>query len=436
LTESGIQIENMRLLGAWIFNFQNSLTLDAAVDITGLNVDNILAPYPFISWMAENANANSSEQKTLPLTDWLNKVDVVLRIKGALNQYMLHGKPRDKMEFGVELTKGKLDFKQLILRLNGTTITGSAQLTASGKKPEVTLQLDCDNMDVNQYFGIATSRNTLMTMTPDHWSKEEFKLLPFNLVNSTFNLSCSTLTYNGTLMQDFSAVGNLDNGDLNFEHLNANVFGANFKAHGKLGVGKLPTLGIAFTLDNIAAEQLNNVIPLFKGMVGHFNLSASISTSGINMYSWVSNALGTINVFGRDIVVRGFNLQGIVRSVSAVRSTADIVNVIRLAYPGGDTQISELKGTYNLAQGVLDTPGVDFTTPVAPGRLSGKVNILDWTIDNSAAFRLTVLNEEKPPVLTLQIIGSLDNPKLGLDTSSLEEYVAIKTREKLLQTLP
>jgi hypothetical protein len=154
------------------------------------------------------------------------------------------------------------------------------------------------------------------------------------------------------------------------------------------------------------------------------------------MYSWVSNALGSLNIYGRDIVVKGFNLLGIVRSVDAVRSTADIVNVIRLAYPGGDTEISTLKGTYNLSQGVLDTPGLDFTTAVADGRLSGKVNVLNWTIDNSAAFRLTVLNQAKPPVLTLLITGSMDDPRLGLDTSSLEEYVAIKTREKLLESLP
>jgi hypothetical protein len=151
------------------------------------------------------------------------------------------------------------------------------------------------------------------------------------------------------------------------------------------------------------------------------------------MASWISNLSGSLSVSGRDIEVKEFNLPAIIRAVAYVRTVADILNVVKRAFPSGNTVFPRLDGQWAINKGVVETANAKIYSSQADGLILSSFDLLNWTTKNSFIFDLKSLNVTPSPNIIVNIYGDGNSPKVDFDTRSLEQYVNSKTSEKLLK---
>ena len=167
-------------------------------------------------------------------------------------------------------------------------------------------------------------------------------------------------------------------------------------------------------------------------MTGKYNLSLRLDTSGINMLSWISSLEGSVGLGGENVNIHGFNLAGVIHAVAYVRTVADILNVVRRAFPGGDTMFTNIEGQWSMAAGVIKTANSKLTNDQADGILSCQVDLVNWKIETSISLLLKSLDAAHPPGMVITFSGNLDKPDTELDTRSLEEYVTKRTSRQML----
>jgi hypothetical protein len=158
-----------------------------------------------------------------------------------------------------------------------------------------------------------------------------------------------------------------------------------------------------------------------------------VNASGVDIHSWISSLQGSVSLAGDNIDIHGFNLAAVIHSVAYVRTVADILNVVRRAFPGGETIFSNIQGQWTIDSGVLKTSNSKLISELADGLLTSQVDLVNWLTQSSISLSLKTLDPTHPPGMVINFNGNLDKPETSLDTRSLEQYVTNKTSEKILQ---
>jgi uncharacterized protein involved in outer membrane biogenesis len=197
--------------------------------------------------------------------------------------------------------------------------------------------------------------------------------------------------------------------------------------------GTIPTLNAALSINGLRLEQLASLVPLFSNASGICNISLRLSTNGSNQLSWISNLQGTAGLRGRDILVCGFNMPGIIQAVAYVRTVADVLNAVKRSFPKGSTLFSTLEGEWDISKGVLETLNTKVSNAQTDGTISSKINMVNWDMNTIVNFSLKALDRTNPPSIIVKMYGNMDTPSFDFDTSPLEQYVNNKTSEKMMQ---
>ncbi len=466
--ESRLQIEGMVFGGTIVANYGDRLKVESKLAAVGVNFDHFIEHH--------NDVFSGSEDKPMYLklpssiSTWLKTLNSEYAIKLVLSKCIFNKENRERADVELLISPSKFNLAKLAMLYNKTKFEFG--LTVENIKnqplPKYGISLVADQLTVAQ---APAARNAVESSLPaapatssieiisdnssssdgadnqlssahipviftGEWSKKEFDVSWLDDIDFAFDIRVGKLQYASWLLNNFSAKGKAENRALTLDAVRANIWGADMAAKVILSGGKLPILSAAFSLDKIAIEQLLQVTPLFSNLSGKFNVSGSVSSSGISPYFMASNLSGKVGVAGRDVKIEGFNLRGIVRSVSAVRSVADILNVVRNAFPGGDTMVDTVQGNFTINKGKAETIGVVLTTNESKGTVKSVLDLVKWKMDTEIAFDLATLDTQRPPKLRILFNGDLESPKKDLDTKSLEEFVALKTKEKYLQDIP
>jgi hypothetical protein len=278
----------------------------------------------------------------------------------------------------------------------------------------------------------ATPPVDLSTLIP-HWSHSQFDFHWMEMFTAQFHFKVGNYKQGRIAAQSLDVLGSVDNRTFTIEALTGYMLGAQVAAKVNIVAGKIPSVSLAANITSLDPVQVVPFIPLLQGMSGRYNLSLRLDSSGIDMYSWISSLQGTVGLGGDNVNIHGFNLPGVIRAVSYVRTVADILNVVKRAFPGGDTMFTNIEGQWSVAGGVLKTSNTRMTNSEANGVLSCQVDLVNWQIQSNISLALKILDPAKPPGMVITFNGSLINPETALDTRSLERYVTNKTSQDMLQ---
>jgi hypothetical protein len=208
-----------------------------------------------------------------------------------------------------------------------------------------------------------------------------------------------------------------------FKTLSFSYWGGQCSILGSLYGGKVPGFSLSFTLVDAQVQQLLTSLTERQNISGQVSISASVTSSGVNMLSWVSQAEGKMVLIGRNIYVQGINMQGAIDSVAISRTSADVLNSVNRSIFNGFT-IFSVDGNLNIKNGMIRTPGIGLRTTSTIGNLTGELRLVPWTLELSALFQFPSISTETVPTMTIQYSGSPDSGELKTDTSSLESFVA------------
>lgn len=253
------------------------------------------------------------------------------------------------------------------------------------------------------------------------------------LLNATFHFTAKQYEQDRIKAQSLDMRGEIENGTLTIDALTSNILGAQVSGKGNIKSGRIPSISVAANVTSLDPVQLLPFLPVLQSMTGKFNMNVKLDANGIDMNAWMSSLEGAVGINGTNVDINGFNLAGIIHSVSYVRTVADILNVVRRAFPGGDTLFSHVEGQWTITSGVLKTSNFKLISEYADGLLTSQIDLINWLMQSSINLSLKGLDPAHPPGMIISFSGSLDAPSTSIDTRSLEQYVTNKTSQQMLQ---
>jgi uncharacterized protein involved in outer membrane biogenesis len=433
-SEIAARIENIEVLGGIIATFGERTKVGAALRIGGLNLDHFITLWGIEEWRNSLMQEDLAHKKEIYISQWLKQLNYDVLLNTSLEQTVLQGKLRDRVELKLEASKNNLVLKNLKTTFNGTQLSGDIGINVSQDAPKFNLDLTADTLDVNSFFGIAPAAVAPeQTQTnKERWTHEQFDFHWLGMVNSDFHFKTGNLKYGTFEAQDAEIKGNVKEHTLTVDSLSGTTMGASIAAKSVITGGKIPTVSVAASLRNVNMEQMIYIFPGLQGITGNYNMTMNLSTNGTDTLSWISNLSGMIALGGRDITIHGFNMLGIISAINYVRTVADILDVVKRAWPGGNTLFSTLQGELVATNGVLKPSNLKLLSPYSDGMVDGQFDLVNWRTQSSITFLIKSLDPVHPPKMVVSYAGDMDAPDRALDTRSLEQFVTNKTSEKLL----
>ena len=359
----------------------------------------------------------------------------------VLEQYILNGNTRDKAEFRLLTSAGKANINDITTTYNGSKITGSFGLDVTSALPKIDVKGTLDTFDSDKFFttdgkpvqpvtpvslpapppvadaaGFATTATAssaapVLASHAPQWSRKEFDFHWLELLNVTFHVKFDQYKQGIINAHALDVLGGVDNGRLTIESLTGYIMGAQVAGKAYIVGGKIPSINIAANINSVDAVQLTTFFPVLSGMTGKYNLSLRLDSSGIDMISWISSLEGSIGLGGDNVNIHGFNLAAVIHAVAYVRTVADILNVVRRAFPGGDTMFSSIEGQWTVANGVLKTANSKLTNELADGLMTSQVDLVNWKVQTNISLLLKSLDVAHPPGMIITFSGDLDKPE-------------------------
>jgi uncharacterized protein involved in outer membrane biogenesis len=443
-SEGILRVENTQLLGALIRydeskNPASSLKkrYEGAFRVEDLDIDALASLQAQIS--QQDTGINAVEDPYPPIMHMLRRVTSRMQgdeyvLEFSLPRYRFHGEQRTNGSLKLHLKENLAEFQNIDTSYNGAKLRGDIRWDFTKEKPYFTAALSADRVDTEKFFDIELRKKDNFWLNPSsgEWSKAAFDLDTLYHYDGEFNFTLGQLQHGIHTLSNVKMQGALEDALLRFYDVEANLLGGTFVAKGGLHASKLPTFYGDFNMGHLDIRKLHSFTDIFDPIVGRFNLSGNFTTAGVNIYSMIQNAQGSLSLAGGGVTLKGFNLENMVRAANAVRTVDDIDKLVKYAQQGGETRISSLQGSLNLGNGTIQSPGMKIATRLGNGSISGQMNLMDWNINASVILYLQALQERSPPNIKLIFDGPVQAAERRLETESLESFIARKAAKRLL----
>ena len=471
VSEADVKINDLHLNGGLVGYFDNNPRLEADVRLKNINFDYFRDAWREQQKKVDQQAAFLTFNKNLKF-GWLNKLKTTIDFKVIVDQFTFLERKGDNASFRIFAKEGQFGIYNLRFYYPTEITEASFSIDMKDEKPFFSVLLNTTSFDTDYlsiksadektggvektagrvketevtpssiFFSQAMAAETppaaargvedLQKSPPikeapasakPKWSEDLIDMSWMEGVGGTFDISVGTLVHKGNSVKDLKIRAQLENNTLNVQSLSFSYWQGRCEVTGSLYGGRVPGVSLGF---NLADAELHDVLKSMVGrenITGKANLSGTLSTSGVNYLSWISQMEAKMIVSARGVTVRGLNLQGVVDVVSVARTAADVFNNVNLALVNGSTDMS-VDGNINVRNGNVKTPGITLRTGAITGNLTGEVKLVPWTIGLSTFFQFPAMTSETVPTMTVQLAGPMEAPVLQTDTSSLEAYVA------------
>jgi uncharacterized protein involved in outer membrane biogenesis len=434
LSELAARIEDIGLNGGLSAKFTERTNLQMALGISNANLDHILSAWGMESWQRFLWFDDKIKNNDGVLPLWLKSLSYDVQASISLDNYLLNSQRYDKANFSLAATAGKAQLDLNKTSYSGSVLSGKVMMDVTKPVPQVSVQGDIDKFDPDVFFAKAgKSASAVPVNGKQRWSEDIIDFSWLGNVSGTFDLKLGQFRHKALEAGNVNMSGGIDERKLSIDSFKASVLGANVIGKGTITGGAIPAVSAAFTVESLKVENIAPMLPLLQGASGLVNASAQLSTNGVNVRSLISNLQGRIAASGQNIGVHGFNLSGIIKAVNYVRTVADILNVVKRAFPNGNSIFPAASGEWVVSKGIFETFNMKVSNELADGVIASRIDLANWQTAMKANFALKALDPVNTPSMTINMSGDLDSPAIDIDIHSLEQYVNNKTSEKMMQ---
>lgn len=461
MSEADVKISQLQLNGGMVGYFDSKPRIEADVKLKDINFDY------FRDLWRDGQKEKTNKDFFLHFDkgtnfDWLKRLKTNIDFKVLVDGFTFLERKGNAAAFRLFAQQGEFGIYNTRFYYPGDTIESSFNLNVTGEVPFVTLLFSTANeLDTKYFSAVAEKKPDAVqdvTVVPqaevtlvepaspaapeapapapvemtevaktssgkDRWSKELFDMSWMEGYNGSFDISLGKLIVGDKTFNRLKMKAQLRDRELVVQSLSFGYWQGRCDVTGKLYGGKVPGISMGFTLTN---TDLADVIKSFSertNITGKLGVSGTLSTSGVNPLSWVSQADAKLVLNGVGVRVENFNLQGVVDTVAVSRTTADVVTNVNLVLPKGNTEFS-LEGYLNIKNGTVKTPGITLKSGSIVGNLTGSLKLVPWTMDLSTLYQFPAMTSETVPTMNVQLTGPVDDPQIQTDTDSLEAYVS------------
>jgi hypothetical protein len=426
LSEATLLINQFELLGGFATYFEKMPRVEAEVKFKNANLD-----YFRDIWRTKR-NASDDTTYNLLLGDsaqfeWLRKLPAILDFNIAIDGFRFLDNDGQLANMRLYMTPGEANLYGVDIRFPDNTMNGNIKFNAIGERPKLDIVLSANQLNTDYFNTDKTSDNVPWfdaKNTTARWSDKLFDVRWMSAIDGSMDLSVGELLHNGDAYQNFKWRADLDKATMNIQKLAFDYLRGKFDLNGTLLGGKVPSLSASFALYNGDVKELLSTYFNTDHIGGRVSLTGVVSASGINMKTWAEQGDMKLTTVARGVRVQGLNLQSVLDTTSAARSTQDVAEGVRNLLYDGTTELT-VDGNINFQQGTIKTPGIRLSTNRITGNLTGEMQLLPWTLNLSTEWQFPELSDTTTiPTMTTSQQGGINEYTTRVDTASLEAFVA------------
>lgn len=288
-------------------------------------------------------------------------------------------------------TTAKAAVSGLDFRWGDSSLAGTADYDATGAKPMVTANLTGGTVNLVPFMGGGSGGSGGGSSAGGNaggspWSNEPLDLTALKAQDADIDFKAASLIMPDQRIDDLVAKVILKDGVLTMNTLSGRIYGGGFNLSGtSVDARTTPQILAKIAIDQIqigevlgggiAGNQIKGPLSLNLDLTGAGESQAAI----VRSLAGKGDLGGTMMIIGKVEQTVGSALLGVLgQKVKQVKGIADSINGVIGSYTGVDNQLS---GTFNVAQGVLDTQDFAFTNPKARGTARGQIDLGAWALN-------------------------------------------------------
>ncbi len=347
--------------------------------------------------------------------------------------------------FKLKSTANSADIQNLVVKLDDTTIDGSASIN-NFSKPAIKFNLKVDEINLDRYLPKKLEKTNKAASTPAATAVASAALFPvetLRALNVNGQLSINKLLVNNMKINGVNLKLKAKNGKIQTHQTIKRLYKGSYSGSTAINVqNKTPTLRLNEKLSNVQIEPLLKDMKLDILMQGTTNASAKIQARGNSISAIKSSMNGNLEFSFKDSVIKGFNLQKIIDSAKGLLDGGTLPTKNK----NDQTVFSIISGTAQIKNGVLSNN--DLLAESSKVRVKGKgtVNISNEALKfnvNSRVIKRTATDTKAEKIRGIPVIinvgGTLSKPTYQLDIIAMaaEKYKhkIEKEKQKLIKKL-
>ncbi len=303
-----------------------------------------------------------------------------------------------------------------------SSLNGTATYDATGARPMVVADLTGGTVNLAPFMGGSNAKSAPAGSTPssggsgaggEAWSTEPLDLSALDKQDADIGFKAKSVIMPNQRIDNLVAKITLKDGLMTLQTLNGNIYGGGFNLSGTTVNGRgTPKVDAKVVVDKIQAGQVMGGGIAGNQVKGPISLNLNATGAGksqaelVRSLSGKGNLDGTLMIIGKAEQQVGTALLNVLgQKVKQVQGISNTITGVLSNFMGVD---NALKGSFNIAKGVLDTQDFTFTNPKARGAAKGQVDI------NTMAFSKMVVdlftgNTDKA-FMTVTLNGPLSSP--------------------------
>ncbi|GEM_PF-6922144 len=421
LSNGRFQAGQVQLKGGANINYSNNPSTEANLTIDGGELDSIANA--FLPSLATNGQAGDADYTgAVRKLDWLENVAHPYSFNLSFINYKLLDAKGIAANFILKLDKNHFSLDKLTFDYNEHTGGGILDYAQTSDKPLLRANLQLSDVQINS--DNLRKDNIARENIDNIWSQAPIHADFMKGYDANIKLLINQFSFNQLNIDNLNLTAKSDKNNWEINSDKLAIFGGegNFKL--LLSIWANTTISFVFNLKDVMSEQLLQALEIKPAISGKIGLNGKISSAGLNLSDLVKQANGNFLIAGRDITIHNIDIVALEAIMPQVRSVAEVVNLVRVKSLQGKTSFSEVSGSFSAANGWLKSSGIAVKYNGVNGKISGVIDMEHWLMQMIMDFVLQKLSTAQPPVARITVNGSIDNPLLGVDTRSLEAFVA------------
>ncbi|MDG2089984.1 MAG: AsmA family protein [Gammaproteobacteria bacterium] len=328
----------------------------------------------------------------------------------------------DRISFSTNLTVNaeSVELNRFIFEVDDTLLTGSLS-TVDFNQPDINFDVAINTIDIDRYL----APEQAITPTTNNQTTDDTSFASIQSLNLDGDVSIDELTVSGLTLSDVILGMNADQGLIELEPIQANLYQGSYRGAVNLNVNNAqPQFSMQSTLQSINIEPLSNDFIGASYASGNGNITVALVGSGSNAQSILNSLNGNAELALTDGILEGVDVGAVLAQLETMIRSRQLLSVDR----GEQTAFDNLSATVQIENGIarsndllLLSPGFNVT---GTGTLANLQNqSLDFDLLASVNSASATVESEEYDIggysLPINCSGLMNSPSCLPDINSI-----------------
>ncbi len=298
---------------------------------------------------------------------------------------------------------------------------GKARIDISEFQPKINMDLKLEKFDIDYLIYEAKNKDNDRYIADGNWSDSKINLQKLSTILGNFRFSIDNLKIAHFDLVDFRTELEMNGdkvkvGQSRFEVFNSKVgFEGNFTT-------EYPSFGFKYEASELDFKMVLNSFFGVNSVLGKFNSTGVISSTGYTYSELISKLNGRINIVSNGLQVKGFDLASYSLALSKIVRVEQVEIISEELLNTGATNFGYLGTSILLSAGKLRFNNAKLKSEYAKDfNISGIIDIANWDLNiNTEISVLTADNQEVPVSAVTR--GKITDRKMDWDYSAARKY--------------